>query len=389
MPIIIKQEGNTEDNLHNGVLGIESNLRTGQKPLNNSKKDKKGIERHEKLIEVLKHQGENGYESSQSEMPWRRPLANKDGKFARFGTRHPHFDRKLAILKKVPLIRSLYGPDQRTKWVIMVAMANLLLLSWHFGKTTSSFSLVLLVVASYTVGATLQGIQDICTHECCHGLVADTPLKNIFFNLMLNIGIPVPMAMSFDHYHPLHHVYQGEQDKDPDMPMLWEIPLIRGRTWGKMIIMAFAPIMYALRAVWKYGGAPTKWEIVNIVLVVIVDFLIYNICGPRGLLFLLLSFFLGHSFHPAAGHFIQEHYTWQDGQETYNYYGWANTLFLNIGFHVEHHDFPTVSAWKLPLVTALAYEYYSPLECFRSWRRVIWTFLTDPTMGPVSRVVRE
>ncbi|CAG8799102.1 12159_t:CDS:2, partial [Racocetra fulgida] len=45
------------------------------------------------------------------------------------------------------------------------------------------------------------------------------------------------------------------------------------------------------------------------------------------------------NLHPVAARYIQEHYTFDDGQETYSYYGRLNKIFMNIGYHNEHHDF--------------------------------------------------
>ncbi|CAG8764487.1 8118_t:CDS:2, partial [Racocetra fulgida] len=45
------------------------------------------------------------------------------------------------------------------------------------------------------------------------------------------------------------------------------------------------------------------------------------------------------NIHPVAARYIQEHYTFEDGQETYSCYGGLNKIFMNIGYHTEHHDF--------------------------------------------------
>lgn len=343
---------------------------------------------HDISVQVLKYEDDKDYSLVGKDL-WQRPMAFRDTKFSAFGDHHPHIERKKAILKRYPLVRLLYGSDPMTKWIISLSVANLILMAGLFGRSTGAGSFLLLLICAYGFGSTIQGLLDVCSHECCHALVAETVLANRLWNLFLNIGSGVPSAMSFARYHPLHHVFQGDIKKDPDMPMDWEVHLVRGSALAKSFLLAILPVMYTARALYRYGGKATKWEVCNFVFILISDIFIYSFLGPRALYFLLISFIFGHSFHPAAGHFIQEHFTWADGQETYNYYGWFNTFYLNIGFHTEHHDFPVIAGRRIILLTAIAHDMYRDLPSFRSWRQVLWQFVMDPTMGPVSRNARS
>ena len=62
--------------------------------------------------------------------------------------------------------------------------------------------------------------------------------------------------------------------------------------------------------------------------------------------------------------------------ETSSYYGWMNLLAFNVGYHQEHHDFPTVPFTRLPDLKRIGD--YDQLPSHRSWVAVLWKFLTDP-----------
>jgi sphingolipid delta-4 desaturase len=114
------------------------------------------------------------------------------------------------------------------------------------------------------------------------------------------------------------------------------------------------------------------------------------IWGPQAFLFLLLSFFFSVGLHPLGARWIQEHYlTLDEKQETYSYYGPLNIVAFNVGFHNEHHDFPSVPWNKLPEIKSKAPEYYNPLKYHRSWTALFFRFLFDNKITLHSRMVRK
>jgi sphingolipid delta-4 desaturase len=86
---------------------------------------------------------------------------------------------------------------------------------------------------------------------------------------------------------------------------------------------------------------------------------------------------------------IQEHYTFRPGQETYSYYGILNRVSFNIGYHNEHHDLVKVPWVYLPRVKAMAPEFYDNLYAHRSWTRVLLWFLFDPQVDLYTRITRD
>ena len=75
-------------------------------------------------------------------------------------------------------------------------------------------------------------------------------------------------------------------------------------------------------------------------------------------------------------------------QETGSYYGSLNRLALNVGYHNEHHDFPSVPWNRLPSIRRIAPEFYDALIPSQCWTRLWLTFICDPRYSLYSRVLR-
>ncbi|KAI8926409.1 fatty acid desaturase-domain-containing protein [Entophlyctis helioformis] len=318
---------------------------------------------------------------------WKRSIPGEDDDIAMDDIDEPHIKRRHAILEKHPEVKNLFGIAHSTKYIIVAVLVCQVGMAYLFGHVWTE-STAALIAASFVVGGTFTQVIGSIIHEACHGLIFKSTLLNRIAGLVANIVIPFPIAASFRRYHLEHHAYQGVVGRDPDLPLDIEIYLIKGNPFMKFLFLFFYPLMYVVRGL-AMQKAPSGWEYVNWIVTLSSDAFLWHLCGPRGFLYLFLSLWFGYGIHPAAAHFIQEHFTFDDGQETYSYYGGLNAIFMNIGYHNEHHDFTKIPWTNLPALKNAAPEFYDSLASHQSWMKVHWDFIFDRTMGPQSRLGRS
>ncbi|RIA81150.1 fatty acid desaturase-domain-containing protein [Glomus cerebriforme] len=318
---------------------------------------------------------------------WKKSIAYIEDDFAYDDLDEPHMKRRITILKQHPEIERLYGYDIKTIPITIIVTLIQIIAAYTFGRILVDWNWTM-IIYSYVVGGIITQIYYVIIHEATHSLAAPTRCQNRIVGLLANIAIPLPVAMSFRRYHLEHHVFQGVDGIDPDLPLEWERRFIRGNTLLKLLWLNFCPAIYLYRGLTMLKS-PQNWEYINWIFTAITNILIYSFCGGRGIIYLFLSLWFGYSIHPAAAHFIQEHYTFDDGQETYSYYGTLNKIFMNIGYHTEHHDFTRIPWSRLPDVHRIASEYYDHLAYHTSWLMVHWNFVTQRQFGPQSRVSRS
>ena len=126
-------------------------------------------------------------------------------------------------------------------------------------------------------------------------------------------------------------------------------PTIGKRGWSatngtrKAIWLALFPIFQLTRPPrLKAITMRDRWFVVNLVCAALYDVAVIYFFGWAGFLYLVFSFFFSVGLHPVGARWIQEHYTNDPEQETYSYYGPINRVCLNMGYHNEHHDFPSI-----------------------------------------------
>jgi len=246
------------------------------------------------------------------------------------------------------------------------------------------------LVVAYAVGAFANHTLFVLVHECAHNLIFKRKSLNILAGMLADIPILVPSSVSFRSYHLKHHSFQGDYTLDADLANRWEARLVGSSFLGKALWLLFFPVFQALRPPrLKEIEFVNAWTFVNWIVVFGSDVLILVFIGPTALLYLACSFFFSIGLHPLGARWIQEHYLTSPPQETYSYYGPLNILALNVGFHNEHHDLPSVPWNKLPQMTRIAPELYDGLVSHKSWAKLLWRFLSDSNLSLFSRIVRK
>ncbi|CCA69538.1 related to dihydroceramide delta(4)-desaturase [Serendipita indica DSM 11827] len=301
-------------------------------------------------------------------------------------TEEPHRSRRMQILKAHPEVTKLMGHEPLTKWIVLAVVSLQIATAWTL-RTTSPLS-PLFILAAYAIGGTANHNLFLAIHEITHNLAFKGIKANKFLAMFANLPIGIPYSVTFKKYHLEHHKQLGVDGVDTDLPTHLEL-LLLNNVAGKTFFCTFQILFYALRPGLVRAQQLTRWHFINIAVQIIFDYILVKTSGWRPLAYLIMSSFFAGSLHPCAGHFIAEHYLW-DGldQETYSYYGPLNILAYNVGYHNEHHDFPSIPWTRLPALKALAPEFYDTLPSHPSWPMVIINFIRDAEVGIFARAKR-
>eukprot|EP01083_Nonionella_stella_P054136 143002_1 len=295
-----------------------------------------------------------------------------------------HAVRRKEILKTHPEIKQLFGPEPLTFWMVLGIFVTQTSLAWWIREQP----MWIFLLCGYVLGGTMNHTLQLASHELSHNLCFRTPIANKLTAIFSNLVTCFPSAITFQRYHMEHHQYQGVDKLDMDIPSLAEIRIFHTSAF-KLLWLLMQPLFYSFRPMIMRPKSPGLWETVNWVACVAYNYLVLSYLGTTSFAYLVFGTLIGTGIHPAAGHFVAEHYEFTEGFETYSYYGSANRVNFNVGYHNEHHDFPKIAWRNLPKVRNIAPEFYQFLPRYTSYISVMYHFVTDPEMGPFSRVKRK
>jgi len=297
----------------------------------------------------------------------------------------PHRLRTKAILKENPEIRKLIGKNPFTFLVIVGLVVFQLFLCWILKDQSWWW----IIGIAYLIGAFVDHALFVMIHECSHRLIFKKRSLNRLSGILANIPQVFPSSVSFERYHIKHHSFQGVMELDGDLPNEWEAKLIDNYFISKIIWLLFYPIfqlfrLSRLREIKPFDG----WIALNVLVQIIFVGLVIYFLGIKAILFLVASFFFSVGLHPLGARWIQEHYLLNGEQETHSYYGSFNRVAFNVGYHNEHHDFPSVPWNKLPQIRKNASTFYDTLQYHTSWNKLFVQFLFDKEISLYSRIIR-
>lgn len=275
-----------------------------------------------------------------------------------------HNSRKKQILKEFPQVRQLYGVEWRTQFYAYACIILQFSLAW---LSRSSYPRA--IFFGLTFGPYVNAAVLCFMHEATHMLVFKNPAYNRLLSIATNVAMVAPISEIFRQHHNKHHNELGNNEFDVDVPTTLEIDWVGNSPLRKALWLMFNMIILPIRSMTRLPVRVDRYLILN-----------WVVCGGFGFstlaysrssaVFLILSLLNAQGLHPANTRQVQRHI--YNGEEemrtkterptTYSYYGWGNALTLNVGYHVEHHDFNRIPWTKLPELRRIAGDKWYPDE---------------------------
>jgi sphingolipid 4-desaturase/C4-monooxygenase len=300
----------------------------------------------------------------------------------------PHPGRARAIVKAHPEVRRLMV---RNPWTALIAVSIVALqtaIALAMGQLGFGYWWLSLLFAFF-VGAFANHANYVIIHDATHNLIFRNPGWNKMVAIIADLPNLTPGAMGFRAYHLKHHSHQGDYEWDADLANHWEARLVGNKWYRKAIWLMLFPFFQVtrpprLKAIKMWD----RWFSTNLACAIVYDVAIVYFFGWAGFLYLVFAFLFSIGLHPVGARWIQEHYTYDFDQETFSYYGPINRVALNMGYHNEHHDLPSIPWNNLPKLRGMAPEFYNNLKYHSSWSRLLLQFIFDKRYSLYSRIER-
>jgi sphingolipid delta-4 desaturase len=273
-------------------------------------------------------------------------------------------------------VKKLFGTDPVTALWILLLVCTQYVTAIELRRSPVWMVFAAIVV----VGAPIAHALGVLIHECSHNLVFRSTGANKAMAILANVGMGAPGAIAFRHQHLLHHRYLGDGSEpnggDTQAPPRREVLWARDSTWRKFFAFCFGRFMFEGRS---SDRAPRDgWFIANQIACILAIVALSIFAGVRSTSYVMLSLFFAFGPHPLGARRISEHVTLRPDQPTVSYYGLGNRISFDVGYHVEHHDFPHVPWRRLRQLRAIASENYVSLARVKSWTGLLVDHFVNP-----------
>lgn len=308
--------------------------------------------------------------------------------FTYTSNQNPHALRGREIIKKYPQVKELMKPYPLSAVFISLIVIFQVTLGIHFSSINANWMTIILT--GFFIGALMNHALFVMIHEACHDVVVKSRVGNKIWGIICNIPQVLPSAIGFRTYHLLHHAHLNEYDYDADLAFHKEAKWVGNSRIKKALWFVAFMFVEAIRPMrLKKGNLFDAWVLINFIVVIVFDVAIFYYFGPKAFGYLFISTLFSVGLHPVGARWIQEHYTFKEGQETYSYYGIMNKFSFNIGYHNEHHDLFKIPWVHLPKLKETAPEFYNHLYSHKSWTKLLIDFIWRKDMDLYARIVRS
>jgi sphingolipid delta-4 desaturase len=291
-----------------------------------------------------------------------------------------HIERSKRLMIKYPQIKEISSVCIFLKYQIIFLFG----LSIFFSYLSSFLDNIQYILFTWLIGGTLLNSITLGMHEVSHNHAFKSFLHNRILSLICDLSIGLPVSESFRRYHHLHHYEFNKVGLDTDLPSNIERIIFKGKL-GKFIWIILQGFFYSIRPNIIKPLEITKIQFTSYILNIIRFIILYQI-NIKAALFSIIAILIGTGLHPFASHFIAEHFYNENKYETASYYGWMNILTFNVGYHVEHHDFPHIPGSKLPLLHKITNEYKDNIPIIKSWILYLIKFIMDDNISLDNRL---